>query len=601
MPRPLARGLCRSSAVLATLGAMISGVAAITSVSAAPAIAAEVTSASPNGNGPARLVPVRPCRLLDTRPAGPAPDPGDSLEVTVAGRCGIPVDAVAVAVTLTSISPVIDGWLSIHPGGPPWPGTSTLNLRAGEIRANGALVALGPSGSLDVLSSAGGHVLVDVTAAFLPADLATAGRFVPVRQVRVLDTRSTGRTAASEWVEVPLPGSIPSDATAVALTVTVVDSVGVGFVATRPAPGDAGTDISFPETSILNVDGSGQTRAGTTIAPIGPGGVQLFSSGGEHLVVDLAGWFTGPSAASATDGLFVPVDPIRVADTRLDGGRLVPGGSREWLVGAGSSAIAANLTLTGLRQGGWGVGYPARAGRPDVSTINAAAGETVANLALVPISDAGVEVSVSAGAEVVLDVTGRFLGTPIPAIGPPPTNEWSGPGRTVIIGDSVAASMNYSAAARSRLLVFDAVLDLVECRRTVVPSCSYRGRPPPPPAIQVLQRSGVGPVDTVVLITGYNDGPAVFAGSIDPVVAAARAVGAERIVWLLLHGGRPQFIDNNHRMVEAATRHPDLRLLDWNAISHGRSDWFAADGIHLSPTGADALAQYLVAHLPTLR
>ena len=38
---------------------------------------------------------------------------------------------------------------------------------------------------------------------------------------------------------------------------------------------------------------------------------------GEYVVVDIAGFITGPKAPSSDKGLFVPIDPKRLLDTRL--------------------------------------------------------------------------------------------------------------------------------------------------------------------------------------------------------------------------------------------------------------------------------------------
>ena len=37
---------------------------------------------------------------------------------------------------------------------------------------------------------------------------------------------------------------------------------------------------------------------------------------GGHVVVDITGWFTGATAAASSEGLFTPVDPTRLLDTR---------------------------------------------------------------------------------------------------------------------------------------------------------------------------------------------------------------------------------------------------------------------------------------------
>ena len=53
-----------------------------------------------------------------------------------------------------------------------------------------------------------------------------------------------------------------------------------------------------------------------TIQPVSSAGLTIRSHSGGHVVVDFLGWFTGPSAAVSTQGLFVPVGPQRLLDTR---------------------------------------------------------------------------------------------------------------------------------------------------------------------------------------------------------------------------------------------------------------------------------------------
>ena len=48
--------------------------------------------------------------------------------------------------------------------------------------------------------------------------------------------------------------------------------------------------------------------------------LSVFSSGGGHMIVDFLGYFTGASAAVSEDGLFVPMSPKRLVDTRTTGG-----------------------------------------------------------------------------------------------------------------------------------------------------------------------------------------------------------------------------------------------------------------------------------------
>jgi hypothetical protein len=96
---------------------------------------------------PSSFYTLSPCRLLDTRiPAqGPAISDGSSREITFAGNCGIPSTATAVSLNLTIVNPSGAGYLALYPEIGVAPSTSTINFRAGQARANNAVMALNQS------------------------------------------------------------------------------------------------------------------------------------------------------------------------------------------------------------------------------------------------------------------------------------------------------------------------------------------------------------------------------------------------------------------------------------------------------------------------
>jgi hypothetical protein len=87
----------------------------------------------------------------------------------MAGQCGIPVTASALALNVTVTGATAPGYVVFYPGGSPVPLASTVNFRAAQTRANNAIVRLGPAGTLGAISgqSTGTvHVIVDVTGYF---------------------------------------------------------------------------------------------------------------------------------------------------------------------------------------------------------------------------------------------------------------------------------------------------------------------------------------------------------------------------------------------------------------------------------------------------
>jgi hypothetical protein len=365
-----------------------------------------------------------PCRLADVRDGtGFERVNGQIIRVYVTDRCGVPATATAVTLTVTVDNATTPGpgYVSIWPEGAPMPTASIVNYDAGQLRANATIVAVGFGGAVDLFTLNGAPLVVDVTGWFVESAATAAGRFVPVTPARAVDTREAPRQRpldAGETINVPLPPSVPTDAIAVALTVTLTESPGAGFFTVFPA----GT--TRPLASTINADGRGQTRAAGAIVAVTPSGLDVYALAGGHVIVDVTGWFTGPDETVDDDGLFVAEQaPRRLIDTR--------GGDPVWATGAieianvapNAAALALNVTIVHPIHPGYFTAYPARQDMPPTSTVNGGAlSDVAAAMAVVPTSVAGVGVYSSGGADLVVDISGWFVGTPGPAPRPPPTN-----------------------------------------------------------------------------------------------------------------------------------------------------------------------------------
>jgi hypothetical protein len=110
-----------------------------------------------------------------------------------------------------------------------------------------------------------------------------------------------------------------------------------------------------------------------------------------------------------------------------------------------------------------------------VSTINAdTADQTIANLAVVPVSEHGLTVRSVGGTHVVVDVTGWFTGPPAPVTEPtPPSNE------PPALPGCLAAGRNAVAdkAAQRYWLCEDGVA-ITEPLPMTTGGVAYRSRPP---------------------------------------------------------------------------------------------------------------------------
>ena len=85
---------------------------------------------------------VPPCRVLDTRLTSQPLIAGVPRAVQVAGQCGIPSTAKAVAVNVTVVGATAAGSLTLYPADEGVPLTSALSFGAGQVRSNNALVKL---------------------------------------------------------------------------------------------------------------------------------------------------------------------------------------------------------------------------------------------------------------------------------------------------------------------------------------------------------------------------------------------------------------------------------------------------------------------------
>jgi hypothetical protein len=185
-------------------------------------------------------------------------------------------------------------------------------------------------------------------------------------------------------------------------------------------------------------------------------------------------------------------------------------------------------------------------------------------------------------------------GIAVLAIAVPASAQPAAKTRVTVIGDSVAASFNYVAAARRFLgKGLDLRSDAVVCRRLVATSCPFQGTTPST-ALDVVTVEGhrLGPV--VVINVGYNDWVAVY--DVDRVMHALKSAGVHTVIWVTLKevGTYASIYTQTNARIRSADRRwrNSMVVADWNAYSRGKP-WFGEDGLHLSATGAMRLARFL--------
>jgi Tol biopolymer transport system component len=280
-------------------------------------------------------------------------------------------------------------------------------------------------------------VVFGLVAAILPlptvgvGSSVSAGAFVDtfhgLSPARVLDTRSGTPTVDGQFqgigalgpgavLDLALAGraGVPVGAAAVALNVTVTEPTAGGFLTVFPsgAPAPNAANVNFTP---------GATVGNSVVMSLGTGGAVsiLNSSGTSHVVVDVLGWFP---TAQAFSGL----TPARLLDTRpgfptTDGqfaglGASLPSSTRQLTVTgrggvpADAVAVALNVAVTAPTSGGYLTVFPNGVAVPNAANLNFEPGQTVSNLVIVDVGDAGqISWFNSAGStQVVVDVLGWF-------------------------------------------------------------------------------------------------------------------------------------------------------------------------------------------------
>jgi hypothetical protein len=431
----------RPEAVIGPIGRrrFIQGVGAAAGLAAITSVLPEgVAKAAPAGASQFIPLPVA-VRVADTRYPGYVYTRhwNNHISVPIAGSYGVPSEASAIVATVTSVNLSGGNWLTVVPTGADILGllaqnrlVSALNMaNPGEATANLTQVKLG-GGSVDIFSKAPCEMILDVIGYYLPvAGAVREGRFIGRDPVRAVDTRDTiGYVFPSAPLVVDLTPYVPSDASSAVINLTATECVGPSFFTVYPY---ASTEL--PLISSLNVNAAGETRAAAVIAPVPtqPDGrryIKVFAQNPAKLIVDVTGYFTSTTSAQTDVGLFVPIDPVRVLDTRDPGtiGKLWPGWFVEGQIPGDASLIgaAAVVNLTGVEARGPGflTMSAARNPLPGTSNLNFTyAGQVVPNQVITRITQGfGYQVYSHSGAHIVVDYTGYYTGTPaIPRIGAP--------------------------------------------------------------------------------------------------------------------------------------------------------------------------------------
>lgn len=247
------------------------------------------------------------------------------------------------------------------------------------------------------------------------------GQFRALPPARILDTRSgaggvRGPIAAGQIVNVPVVGvgGVPSSGVAaVVLNIAVTGAGGPGYLTAFPS----GTPA--PQSSVINYQG-GDTIANLVQVPVGTGGNAsiLVAGSAVHVIADVEGYYTAD--VSTGNGLYHPLRPSRIADTRSGIGFVTPFGpnqsqdlqvtGRGGVPLSGVGGVVVNVTATGATTSSWLTVAPSGAGVPGTSSVNFDANQTIGNRVVSGVSaDGKVTIFNRVGTvQVIVDVVGWF-------------------------------------------------------------------------------------------------------------------------------------------------------------------------------------------------
>jgi hypothetical protein len=160
--------------------------------------------------------------------------------------------------------------------------------------------------------------------------------------------------------------------------------------------------------------------------------------------------------------------------------------------------------------------------------------------------------------------------------------------RLLVIGDSVVVGAEQELR---RLRGWRVVVDARECRQVArrVDGCGAKDIPSGVDAMQHGVRE-LRP-HAVVMHLGHNGRLEV--ADFDALMTAA---DVPIVVWVTLRQPQAWRWSNNDVIRDGVARWPSARLLDWCALSEGQP-WFGDDQVHLTRSGAAALAKLIASTL----
>jgi len=370
-----------------------------------------------------QLVPVTPCRLVDTRNGNPIQGgTWQDFIVPQLGGCNIPTNATAYSLNVTVVPHGPLGYLTIWPASRTQPYVSTMNSLDGRVKANAAIVPAGASGAVSVYVTQTTDVILDIDGYFAPAASGTY-QFYTLTPCRVVDTRDSTKPQGlgppslgnMETRDLPLLTSpclqnLPQQPQAYSFNVTVVPNpIGqpLNYLTVWPS------DQNQPVVSTLNNPTATVVANAAIVQAAADGDIDVFTYNSTDLIIDVNGYFAAPGGQNALS--LYPVAPCRVIDTRQVGnGQPIQNDLTVNVAGSPcappSSAQAYVFNATVVPSGflDYLTLWPDSENQPVVSTLNAYDGFITSNMAIVPNVDGSIDAYASQLTQLILDISGYF-------------------------------------------------------------------------------------------------------------------------------------------------------------------------------------------------
>lgn len=244
----------------------------------------------------ARFSPLTPQRVMDTRVGFGANrlDAGQTVELQVAGTAGVPADATAVTMNLTSVDAAAAGFVTAYPCGAQRPVVSNLNPQPGRTRPNMVTVPLSADGRVCLFSLNPVDLVADITGHYATDGAST---FTPTTPFRIIDTRDRLRAemnagtagqqvGAGQVVTLQIAGvrGVPAGATAVSVNITTTASNGNGYLTAWPC-----NDRPVASTANMRIDGAVSNGAQLPLSASGT--LCIYAQNATHVVIDVNGWW----------------------------------------------------------------------------------------------------------------------------------------------------------------------------------------------------------------------------------------------------------------------------------------------------------------------